>query len=151
VITTASTRFGFGTVRPRAADRWESGEGTGTSLTARECGRFLKAVWEVADYPWSVRLKARLPEGMAWIRRFRLSTESERPMLPISARSLDRRLRGEQRKRRRRLEGGAKPGTLLTPRLPLKTDHGDVQVPGFTEIDRVSHSADSASGSSAPR
>jgi len=32
----------------------------------------LKAVWEAADYPWSQRLKALLPEWMPWIRqRFR--------------------------------------------------------------------------------
>ena len=32
----------------------------------------LKEVWEAAGYPWSVRLKALLPEWMLWIRkRFR--------------------------------------------------------------------------------
>ena len=108
----------------------------------------LKAVWETADYPWSVRLKALLPEWMPWIRRrYRLGVETERQMLQISPRSIDQRLRGEQRKRRRRLDAG----TLLKPHIPLQTDHGDVQVPGFTEIDRVSHSGDSASGSSATR
>ncbi|HEY6271805.1 MAG TPA: hypothetical protein VIX19_07415, partial [Terriglobales bacterium] len=64
----------------------------------------LKAVWEAADYPWSVRLKAVLPEWMPWIRRrYRLSGETERQMLQISPRSIDQRLRGEKRKRRRRL------------------------------------------------
>ena len=29
----------------------------------------LQGVWEAADYPWSVRLKALLPEWMPWIRR----------------------------------------------------------------------------------
>src|SRR5581483_12420302 len=33
----------------------------------------LKAVWEAADYPWSVRLKALLPVWMPWIRRLRTS------------------------------------------------------------------------------
>src|SRR3974390_243595 len=28
----------------------------------------LKSIWEAADYPWSVRLKALLPEWMPWIR-----------------------------------------------------------------------------------
>jgi len=38
----------------------------------------LKAVWEAADYPWSVRLKALLPEWMPWIRRrFQLKAETE--------------------------------------------------------------------------
>lgn len=107
----------------------------------------LKAVWEAADYPWSVRLKALLPEWMLWIRRrYRLSAETERQMLQISPRSIDQRLQGEKRKRRRRLYGRTKPGTLLKHHIPLKTDHWDVQVPGFTEIDLVSHSGDSASG-----
>jgi hypothetical protein len=35
---------------------------------------------------------------------------------------------------------------LLKHHIPLKTDHWDVDVPGFTEIDLVSHSGNSASG-----
>ena len=55
----------------------------------------LNPVWEAADYPWSVRLKALLPKWMPWIpRRYRLSAESERQMLQISPRSIDQRLRG---------------------------------------------------------
>jgi len=109
--------------------------------------KVLQAVWEGADYPWSVRLKALLPEWMPWIRRrFRLGAETERQLLGISPRSIDYRLGGEKRKRRRRLYGRTKPGTLLKHHIPLKTDHWDVQVPGFTEIDLVSHSGNSAAG-----
>jgi hypothetical protein len=107
----------------------------------------LKAVWEAADYPWSVRLKALLPEWMPWIRRrFRLTPEIERQLLRISPRSIDYRLSGEKRQLRRRLYGRTKPGTLLKHHIPLKTDHWDVQAPGFTEIDLVSHSGNSAAG-----
>lgn len=107
----------------------------------------LKAVWEAADYPWSVRLKALLPEWMPWIRpRFRFTAEIERQLLQISPRSIDRRLQREKRKLRRRLYGRTKPGTLLKHHIPLKTDHWDVKVPGFTEIDLVSHSGNSAAG-----
>ncbi len=107
----------------------------------------LKAVWEAADYPWSVRLKALLPEWMPWIRRhFRLTPRLEQLLLRISARSIDHRLRSQKRKLRRRIYGRTKPGTLLKHHIPLKTDHWDVQVPGFTEIDLVSHSGDSACG-----
>ena len=35
---------------------------------------------------------------------------------------------------------------MLKHHIPLKTDHCDVQAPGFTEIDLVSHSGNSASG-----
>ncbi len=107
----------------------------------------LKAVWEAADYPWSARLKALLPEWMPWIRqRFRLPPELEQKLLEISARTIDNRLRPYKRRLRRRLYGRTKPGTLLKHHIPLKTDHWDVQVPGFTEVDLVSHSGNSASG-----
>ncbi|HTV55056.1 MAG TPA: integrase [Terriglobia bacterium] len=107
----------------------------------------LRAVWEAADYPWSVRLKALLPEWMPWIRRrFRLGLKREEQLLHISARSIDQRLRPHKRKLRRRLYGHTKPGTLLKHHIPLKTERWDVQVPGFTEIDLVSHSGHSASG-----
>jgi hypothetical protein len=108
---------------------------------------FLKAVWEAANYPWSVRLKALLPEWMPSLRpRFRLAPEVEQQLLQISARSIDRHLGPEKRKLRRRLYGRTKPGSLLKHHIPLKTDHWDVKVPGFTEIDLVSHSGNSASG-----
>ena len=107
----------------------------------------LQAVWEAADYPWSARLKALLPEWMPWMRRrFRLTLELERQLLAISPRTIDYRLRPLKGKLRRRLYGRTKPGTLLKHHIPLKTDHWDVQVPGFTEIDLVSHSGNSASG-----
>ena len=71
--------------------------------------RILKAVWEAADYPWSVRLKALLPEWMPWIgRRFRLTAELERQLLAISPRSIDYRLAAHKRQQRRRLYGRTK-------------------------------------------
>jgi hypothetical protein len=107
----------------------------------------LQAVWEAADYPWSTPLKALLPEWMPWIRRrFRLTPEREAQLLAISPPTLDYRLRTHKSKLRRRLYGRTKPGTLLKHHIPLKTDHWDVQVPGFTEIDLVSHSGNSGAG-----
>jgi len=131
---------------PPPAQQLRRGRRRGVTYGSRVIS-ILKAVWEAADYPWSVRLKALLPEWIPWIRRrFRLSPELERQLLQISARSIDYRLRREKRKRRRRLYGRTKPGTLLKHHIPLKTDHWDVQVPGFTEIDLVSHSGNSAAG-----
>jgi hypothetical protein len=107
----------------------------------------LKAVWKAADYPWSVRLKALLPEWMPWIRRrFHLTPQLERQLLRISPRSIDYRLRPHKGQLRRRLYGRTKPGTLLKHHIPLKTDRWDVQQPGFTEIDLVTHSGPSAAG-----
>jgi hypothetical protein len=84
---------------------------------------------------------------MPWIRRrFRLTAELEGQLLSISPRSMDYRLAAHKRAQRRHLYGRTKPGTLLKHHIPVKTDRWDVQTPGFTEIDLVSHSGDSASG-----
>ena len=107
----------------------------------------LAAVWEAAGYPWSVRLKALLPNWMPWIRqRYRPSAETERQLLGISARQIDRRLRGKKSQCQRRLYGQTKPGTLLKHHIPVKTDSWNVTTPGFAEIDLVSHSGNSGEG-----
>ncbi len=107
----------------------------------------LAAVWEAAGYPWSVRLKALLPLWMPWIRkRYRLRPEVEKQLLKISPRQMDRRLKTQKTQRRRRLYGRTKPGYLLKHHIPVKTDRWDVARPGFTEVDLVSHSGNSASG-----
>src|SRR5216684_1818974 len=101
----------------------------------------LEAVWEAAGYPWSVRLKALLPLWMPWIRkRFGVRPEIERQLLRISARQIDRRLRAKKTQHKRRMYGRTKPGLLLKHHIPVKTDSGDVDRPGFTEIDLVSDS-----------
>jgi len=107
----------------------------------------LRAVWEAAGYPWSVRLRALLPLWLPRIRqRFHLPPESERQLLQISARQIDRRLKAQKTPRRGRIYGRTKPGYLLKHHIPVKTDRGDVQCPGFTEVDLVSHAGNSASG-----
>ena len=107
----------------------------------------LRTVWEAAGYPWSLRLKALLPRWMPWIRkRFRLRAEIEKQLLEISPRQIDRRLKAAKTQMRRRIYGRTKPGYLLKHHIPVKTDRWDVQSPGFTEVDLVSHSGNSASG-----
>ena len=107
----------------------------------------LTAVWEAAGYPWSVRLKAMLPTWMPWIRqRFPMGRETERELLAISPRQMDRRLRDQKLQARRRLYGRTKPGLLLKHQIAVKTDNWDVCSPGFTEIDLVAHSGNSGAG-----
>jgi len=113
----------------------------------RQALAILTEVWEAAGYPWSVRLKALLPNWMPWIRRrYKLSPKIERELLGISARQMDRRLRASKSEQQRRLYGRTKPGLLLKHQIPIKTDCWDVDRPGFTEIDLVSHSGNSADG-----
>lgn len=107
----------------------------------------VRVVWEAAGYPWSVRLKALLP---TWLprarRRLKLTQATERQVLRMSARQMDRCLQAYKRDLRRRQYGRTKPGTLLKHQIPVKTDRWDVRDPGWTEIDLVAHSGDRADG-----
>lgn len=107
----------------------------------------LQAVWEAAGYPWSVRLQALLPLWMPWVRKhFQVSAEVERQLQAISARQIDRRLRERKLRLKRRRYGGTRPGALLKHQIAIKTDSWNVKVPGFAEVDLVSHSGNAASG-----
>src|SRR5919108_432875 len=107
----------------------------------------LQAIWEASGYPWSVRLKALLPLWLPWAkRRYSITPQIEQQLRSISARQIDRRLKSRKSQLKRRLYGRTKPGTLLKHHIPVKTDHWDVTTPGFTEMDLVAHSGDSADG-----
>lgn len=114
---------------------------------SQELVSVLKAVWKAAGYPWSVRLKALIPLWMPWVRKhFRLRAETERQLLAISARQIDRRLRAFKVGCKRRVYGGTRPGRLLKHHIPLKVDRWDARAPGFTEVDLVAHSGNSGEG-----
>jgi hypothetical protein len=110
-------------------------------------GVALRAIWIAAGYPWSVRLKALLPAWVPWARRrLRLTAATEQALLRISARQIDRRRQADKRMLRTRIYGRTKPGTLLKHHIPVQTARWNVQEPGFTEIDLVSHSGACADG-----
>ena len=106
----------------------------------------LTAIWEAAGYPWSVRLKALLPQWLPWARR-RLRPSATGASAPADdQRPADGPAAGGSKRRlKRRGYGRTKPGTLKH-HIPLKTDHWDVTEPGFVEVDLVSHSGECASG-----
>ena len=107
----------------------------------------LAAIWEAAGYPWSVRLKALLPNWMPWIRkRYRMTPAMEKQLLGISARQIDRRLQAKKSERKRRIYGRTKPGSLLKHHIPVKTDSWDVTSVGFSEVDLVAHCGNSGDG-----
>lgn len=112
-----------------------------------ELTRILSAIWRAAGYPWSARLKALLPLWMPWAsKRFALTDSLQKRLLSISPASIDRHLREQKSRLRKNLYGRTKPGTLLKHHIPIKTDRWQVNTPGFTEIDLVSHSGDCAEG-----
>ena len=109
--------------------------------------RILAKVWEASGYLCSQRLKAALVHWLPWIRQhFELTQPLEDQLLAISARQMDRRLRATKHIVKRRLYGTTRPGSLLKQMIPIKTDHWDVNRPGYLEIDLVSHSGASAVG-----
>jgi hypothetical protein len=64
----------------------------------------LGAVGEGAGYPCGIRLKALLPVWLPWVRkRYRLTPAVEKPLLRISARQIDRRLRARKNRVKHRL------------------------------------------------
>jgi len=104
-------------------------------------------VWEASGFLCSQRLKAALVHWLPWIKQhFELTQPLEDQLLAISARQMDRRLRATKHIVKRRLYGTTRPGSLLKQMIPIKTDHWDVNRPGYLEIDLVSHSGASAVG-----
>ncbi len=67
----------------------------------------LRAIWEAAGFPWSLRLKALLPLWLRWARRRRLRPAVERQLLAISPLQMDRRLGPHRRRLTKRLYGRA--------------------------------------------
>lgn len=107
----------------------------------------LTFIWEAAGYPWSQRLKALLPLWMPWIKkRFHITAPLERQLLSITPATIDRRLKSRKLKLKKNIYGRTKPGTLLKHHIPIKTDSWDINTPGYTEVDMVSHSGNSADG-----
>ena len=100
----------------------------------------LAKIWEASGHLCSQRLKAALPQWLPWVKKhFDLTAELEEQLLAISARQMDRRLFSHKRIVKRRLYGTTRPGSLLKAMIPIKTDHWDVKLPGYLEIDLVSH------------
>lgn len=107
----------------------------------------LAKVWQASGYLCSQRLKAALPQWLPWIKKhFEVNAKLQKELLAISARQMDRRLSSHKRSVKRRLYGTTRPGSLLKQMIPIKTDHWDVALPGYLEIDLVSHSGASAAG-----
>jgi len=77
---------------------------------------------------------------------FQVKPSDREQLLAISPRQMDRRLAAKKNQKRRRIYGRTKPGYLLKHHIPVKTDSWDVQSPGFTEVDLVSHSGNSGEG-----
>lgn len=109
--------------------------------------KVLEVIWEAADFPWSMRLKAMIPLWLPHLgKQARVTPAIIAALATISPRTIDRRLKPVRMATRRRLYGRTKPGSLLKHQIPVRTERWDVDQPGWGEIDLVSHSGSCADG-----
>ena len=107
----------------------------------------LETIWKATGFLCAPRLKAALPDWIPAARlRWDIDDTTERQLLAISPRQIDRRLASRKKQLKQRLYGTTKPGTLLKHMIPVRTDFWNIHAPGFQEIDLVSHSGPCAAG-----
>ena len=108
----------------------------------------LKEIWLVAEQPCGKRLKAALA---LWLPHYEAKYGSldqgllER-LLELSAATIDRLLAPCRVTLGSRGRCGTRPGTLLRKQIPVRTEHWDVEGPGWMEADTVAHCGESMDG-----
>ena len=100
--------------------------------------------------PAGKRLAPVLAELVAILRRFGeldIDDDTAALLAGMSAATIDRRLAPERRKHQLTGRSRTKPGSLLKSQIPMRTwAEWDDAVPGFVEIDLVSHDGGNAAG-----
>lgn len=97
----------------------------------------------------SKRLKAALPIWLPYYERAHgaLAASTRAKLLRISPATMDRLLQKVRFRYPRRGLSGTRCGPdALKKRIPLRTDNGDINKPGFLEVDTVAHCGDSMAG-----
>src|SRR5271165_3772809 len=99
--------------------------------------------WSVLGMPAGKRLAPILGELVSVLRRYGeldIDEDTATLLAQMSAATIDRRLAPERKKYLARGRSRTKPGTLLKSQIPVHTwADWDDAVPGFVEIDLVSH------------
>lgn len=107
----------------------------------------IQSIWEVAGYPWSERLKALIQVWMPWIKKqYKLGAKTQKEVVSISARQMDRRLCSKKLLLKKRRYGTTKPGSLLKSQIPIRTKNWDITHAGYLELDTVAHCGNSLEG-----
>lgn len=108
----------------------------------------LKEIWLAAEQPCGKRLKAALA---LWLPHYEaecgaLESGLRGRVLAQSAATIDRLLAPCRVALGSRGRCGTRPGTLLRTQIPVRTEHWDVEGPGWIEADTVAHCGESMSG-----
>ena len=106
--------------------------------------------WSVVGMPAGKRLAPILGELVSVLRRYGeldIDEDTAKLLAGMSVATIDRRLAPERKKYLARGRSRTKPGTLLKSQIPVRTwADWDDAVPGFVEIDLVSHDGGHAVG-----
>ncbi len=108
----------------------------------------LEAIWLASEQPCGKRLKIAVP---LWLTHYEnesgvLEAGLRERVLAQSAATIDRLLAPCRIALGSRRRCGTRPGTLLRKEIPVRTDHWDVEGPGWIEADTVAHCGESMSG-----
>src|SRR5664279_1414119 len=110
----------------------------------------LRFCWAVLGAPTGKRLAPMMGELVPTLRRFeelKISDDTERALIVMSAATMDRRLAPDRAKLALKGRSHTKPGSLLKDAIPIRTwAQWDDAVPGFVEIDLVGHEGGNAVG-----
>lgn len=108
----------------------------------------LTRIWLATDQMCGKRLKAAIE---LWLPSYEsnygmLSTDVKEKLLKIIPATIDRLLKSNKIRYKKRGLCGTRPGYLLKNQIPIKTDHWDVTHPGYMEADTVAHCGNSLVG-----
>jgi len=110
----------------------------------------LKKIWKICDYICSKRLAPFLSEIIPVLERWgeiKLNLKVREKLWKISAATIDRLLSDTRKRYRIKGRSTTKPGTLLKKSIPIRTfADWDEKVPGFFEVDLVSHDGGAVRG-----
>jgi hypothetical protein len=107
----------------------------------------LTELWKLTEYPCGIILKASVPLWLPFLQeRFPIDPVTERQLLAIAPRTIDRRLRDQKQRLKARRYGTTKPGRLLRSVVPIRTASAGISQPGSLELDTVAHGGCSLTG-----
>jgi hypothetical protein len=110
----------------------------------------LKEIWKICDYTCSKRLAPFLSEIIPVLEKWgeiKLDAKVREKLFQISAATIDRMLADTRKKYRIKGRSTTKPGTLLEKSISIRTfADWDEKVPGFFEVDLVSHDGGAVRG-----
>ena len=116
----------------------------------KEIFMVLKKIWIICDYICSKRLAPFLSEVIPVLEKhgeINLTTKVREKLFKVSAATIDRMLTETRKRYRIKGRSTTRPGSLLKKSIPIRTfADWDEKVPGFFEVDLVSHDGGAVRG-----